>query len=399
MSSAPQSSSAPIISRRNALRLAALSVPSLAMLSLGGPASAVTTRPSGTGYVRYEDLYRSGDTLQAVVNKVTGNRVLTLPVGSFVLPNFNNGYNDGLRIGTDSAAGCRGLAGSGRDTVLRVKANVGTDRGSGVAGKQLTIAGKSGALLTNFAVRGYTQNGLLYQGIHVASCPNAELSNLYLRGASKGTTQSPPGETFGINILRSDNVTIKDCEIDGRNDAGDQVGASPIGFNESTNGKVYRTYTHHGVAGMLTFYRTQNIYTEDYRTFSTSSGPGQQGGHGINHEQSWGTIKHVRPQLYVNGTYSQVAGHTGSTGMHISLANTQTDVPDFTVVEPTYDHGPSNTNMFCVRIPDAYTVAGVRNKVKSTPKVIKNGVTLMKSDHPASGWGDKDPARYFAIIH
>lgn len=389
----------PGVSRRTALRLAALSVPTFVGLGGTGIASAVNSRPSGTGYVRYEDLYRAGDTFQAVVNKVTSNRVLTLPTGTFTLVNFKNGQHDGVRIGTGAAAGCRGIAGSGRDTIIRVKANVGTNLGNNFAGNQMAISSKSGALLTNFSLRGYAQNGLLYAGLVVSNCPNAELSNLYFRGASRGTSQSPPGETFGINVMRSDNVTIKDCEIDGRDDGGTRVAASPIGFNNASNAKVYRTYVHHGVASMLTFFRTNNIYTEDFHTFATSSGSGGQGGHGINHEQSTGTIKHVRPQLYINGRYSQVAGRSESTGMHMSLANTETDVTSFTVLEPTYDHGPSKTNMFCIAMPDGYTVAGVRNKVKTTPKIVKNGVTLLKSDHPQSGWGDKDSAKYFAIIH
>lgn len=387
------------VSRRTALRLAAVSVPALAGMSVAGTASAINYRPSGTGYVRYEDLYRSGDSFQAVVNKVTGNRVLTLPTGTFTLSGFTNGNHDGVRIGTGAAAGCRGIAGSGRDTIIRMKANVGTNLGNNFAGNQMTISSKSGALLTNFSLRGNPQNGLLHAGILVSNCPNAEVSNLYLRGASRGTSQSPPGETFGINVLRCDGVVIKDCEVDGRDDAGTRVAAAPIGFNHASNVKVYRTYVHHGVASMLTFFRTNNIYTEDFRTFSTSSGTGGQSGHGINHEQSAGTIKHVRPQLFINGKYSQVDGRTASTGLHMALANTETDVTSFTVVEPTFDHGPSRTNMFCIQISDGYTVAGVRNKVKTPPRIIKNGVTLAKSDHPLAGWGDKDPARYFAIIH
>jgi hypothetical protein len=387
------------ISRRNALRFGALSLPLLTSLPMAGTASAVTTRPSGAGYVRYEDLYRSGDSLQAVVNKVTGNRVLTLPAGTFLLSNFRNGEHEGVRIGTDSASGCRGIAGSGRDTIIRMRANVGTNLGNNFAGNQMVISSKSGALLTNFSLRGNPQNGLLHAGIVVSNSPNAEVSNLYLRGASRGTSQSPPGETFGINVMRSDGVTIKDCEVDGRDDAGMRVAASPIGFNFASNVKVLRTYVHHGVASMLTFYKTNNIYTEDFSAFSTSSGPGGQSGHGINHEQSAGTIRHVRPRLFVNGVYSKVAGSTGSTGLHMALANTETDVTSFTVVEPTFDLGPSRTGMFCIQISDGYTVAGVRNKVRTSPRIIRNGVTLSRSDHPHAGWGDKDPMRHFAIIH
>ena len=84
-----------------------------------------------------------------------------------------------------------------------------------------------------------------------------------MAGASRGYSQRPPGETFGINVMRSPRVTISDCEVDGRDSAGHRVAASPIGWNNTTDAKVYRTYCHHGVAGMLTFYNVTNIYTED----------------------------------------------------------------------------------------------------------------------------------------
>jgi hypothetical protein len=388
------------LSRRNLLRLAAASAPVIAGLSLAPSASAAVARPTGAAYVRYEDLYKAGDNLQAVINKVTGNRILTLPEGEFTVKDFRNGEKDGIRIGTGPAAGCRGLVGSGRNTVIRVAANTATrDMGNGICGNQMQIAGKPNAVLSQFSLKGYPQKAWYYAGLVVSGCNGAKLSNLYLRGASRGWSMSPPGETFGINIMRSDAVQIVDCEVDGRDDAGTRVAASPIGFNYATNVKVYRTYVHHGVASMMTFFRSTNIYTEDFHAFATSSGSGSKSGHGINHEQSGGVIKHVRPQLFINGRYSQVAGHSDSTGMHMMLCSTVADVPNFTVIDPVFDHGPSSTNMFCIAIYDGYTVAGVRNKIKSTPHIIKGGVTLKRSDHPAPGWGSKDPNQYFAIIH
>ena len=357
-------------------------------------------RPSGAAYQRYEDLYQSRDTLQGVINRVTNNRILTLPAGTWTFTDFRQGYFDGIRIGTGPAAGCRGLAGSGRNTIIRGAANTATrDSGGLIAGSQLTIANKTGAVLSNFTLKGSPQNGLYYHGILVFSCPDANVNNLYLQGGSRGYASSPPGETFGINVLRSNRTTIADCEIDGRDDAGNRVGCSPIGWNTATDAKVLRTYCHHGLAGMMTFWETTNIYTEDFKCYSTSSGPGNHSGAGINHEQSAGIIKHVRPQLIINGQYATTADHTASPGQHMMFANVDTDVTNIQILEPTWDKNASSSGMLCIFVPDRYTIAGSTQKIKSTMKIVKKGVTLLRSDHPQPGWGSKDPTKYFGWIH
>ena len=221
----------------------------------------------------------------------------------------------------------------------------------------------------------------------------------YDRGGSRGYAQRPPGETFGINVFASPRVTISDTEVDGRDDAGTRVAASPIGWNSTTDARVIRTYVHHGVAGMLTFWETRNIYTEDFRSFSTGSGTGTLGGHGINHEQSSGVIRHIRPQLYVNGAYSGVAGHTSSTSLHMMLVNVNQDLTDVQIIDPTYDRGPGSAGMFAVGMYNGYRMNGLTNKARTAPYVRKNGTVLQPSNHPTSGWDKKDPARYFAVIH
>lgn len=388
------------VSRRTALKLAAAGVPVAAGLALPATASAAPGRPTGADYVRYEDLYRSGDTFQGVINRVTGNRILTLPAGTFTMSDFTQGYYDGIRVGTGSSSGCRGIAGSGRSTIIRINSNTASrDKGSRMAGQQLTISSKSNAVLSNFTLKGGPQNGLYYKGISVQSCPDAKLSWLYLQGASRGYANSPPGETFGISVLRSDRTTISDTEIDGRDDAGTRVGASPIGWNTCSDAKIYRAYAHHGVAGMVTFWETTNIYTEDFKCFSTSSGSGSLSGSGINHEQSKGIIQHVRPTLLINGQYTSTADHTAASGPHLSFANVDGDVPTITITEPTWDKNASSSGMFCLAIRDGYHIGSSYQKIKTPPKVIKNNISLTASHHPTAGWGSKDPARYYGWIH
>lgn len=405
MTSVPMLTPGGRLDRRTVLGLAAgaVAAPVLAGLPAQRAVAAATAapgRPSGSWYVRYEDLYRSGDSLQAVINKVSGNRILTLPEGTFTIRDFRNGYYDGIRIGTDAAAGCRGIAGSGRNTVIRVLSNTATrSLRDGFCGNQITIANKQWALLSNFSLRGGPQNGMIYDGIRVSNCPDARLTWLYLRGGSRGYAQSPPGETFGINVLRSDRVAVFDSEVDGRDDAGTRVAAAPIGWNFGRDARVIRTYAHHGVASMLTFYETTNIYTEDYHMFSTSTGSGTKSGHGINHEQSQGLIRHIRPKLYVHGIYSRAADRTGTTGHHFMFANTRQDVPDIEILEPTFDPGPGSTGMMAVQIQDRYTAFPGGQHIRTAPYVRKNGITLAVSHHPVSGYGDKDPKRYYTWVH
>ena len=389
------------LSRRSVLALAgaAAAGPVLGGV-LASTAVAATPRPEGSSYVRYEDLYRSGDSLQQVIEKVTNNRILTLPTGTFTARDFRTGYYSGISIGTGAAAGCRGVAGSGRGTVIQVEANTASRSLPGAtAGSQLAVSNKPWAVLSNFTLKGGEQNGLVYHGIKVASSPDTRLTWLYVQGGSRGYANTPPGETFGINVLRSDRVKIFDTEVDGRDDSGSRVASSPIGWNYARDAAVIRTYAHHGVAGMLTFFETTNVYTEDYHAFSTSSGPGATNGHGINHEQSQGVIKHIRPKLFVNGVYSRVPGATGSTGMHFMFANTKQDVPDIEIIDPQFDKGPGSTGMMAVLIADGYSAFPGGQQIKTAPVVRKDGIVLTVSHHPTRGFGDKDPARYYTWVH
>src|SRR4051794_37669503 len=87
------------------------------VLRRAGRTLAGNVRPSGPGYVRYEDLYVGGDTLQQTFNRVTGNDILTFPEGEFIFDDgFTNGYYDCIRVPTT----CGGIAGSGNGTVFRM---------------------------------------------------------------------------------------------------------------------------------------------------------------------------------------------------------------------------------------------------------------------------------------
>ncbi len=387
----------------------------------------VWARPVGADYVTWESLVGTAEAArqaaspnsptlitQTLLQTITGNKILSLPAGIFEGTNGFVGTNRSmLGIGQGYATGCRGIVGSGSastpgtggaETIIRMRGK------TTATGNLVIVNGVANPVVAGFSLRGNQSFGdnTYHAGLILNSCTGkGTVERLYLRGASPGYANYPPGETFGINILRSPDVTISDCEVDGRDAAGTRTCASPIGWNSTTNGRVLRVYCHHGLSGMLTFWQTTGVYTEDYKCFSTSSGAGILSGSGINHEQSQGQITHVRPQLILNGNLSGAADRTASTGLHMSLANVVYDVPangGFQVIDPLWDQNYGSTGMFCFSIRDGYHVytPGLENNtqaVKSPPTVIVKGVTLLRSDHPVRGWGDKDPAKYFAWVH
>lgn len=381
--------------------------------------SATLERPTGPGYVRWEDIYVTGDTMQQTFNRVPldangQKQIVTFPEGLFEYNGFNEGYYEGFRIGGPDghAGGVKGIWGSGRNTIFRPKANTANRQLPGnIAGDQFGFNRVDNAVLKNFALHGTPQNGLYYTGIKMYMSHNLEIDNLYLRGASPGYSNYPPGETFGLNIFQCTDALVQNCEIDGRDANGNRSSSSPLGWNGtgapgaagnlSKNATVKNVYAHHSIAGMLTFWQTLNVYTEDYYSYSNGSGSGSLSGAGINHEESNGVIRHIRPKLYLTGYKSTEPGHTQNNSSHMTMQNTTADMTDVQVIEPEFDTSHSPTGMFCVSQYEHYTnkTTGATDKVESRPKIIYKGVQLQAKDHPAKGWGDWPRDQYFAVIH
>jgi hypothetical protein len=386
-----------------------------------GPDKIVSQpRPTGPGYVTYESLYTPGNTLSQVVYKVpldgSGKpQVLTLPPNQvWEISGFNDGFFDGIRIGQGGALGCRGIAGSGFTSIIRPKANSATQsNGPTIAGVTLRLEKIANPVFTNLRLEGTPQSlagqQLYYGGFTVSQCTGTpEISWLQLRGASPGYANSPPGETFGINIFKTHNCLIHDLEIDGRDNAGTRVAASPFGWNGSSmtdpvlNAQVKRVYAHHALAGMPTFWQTFGVDTEDLWSYSNGTSNGGLLGHQINHEQTWGRIRHLRPHLTLFGAFSPEAGHTNNTGTHFSVLNASYDAgADFVMTEPVWDHAHGPTGMLIMAGYNGYTggISGGSSKLVTAPTVIKNGVSLGHTTHPNSGWSSADPTKFYAWVH
>jgi hypothetical protein len=406
----------------------------------------VWSRPTGADYVTWESLVGTTTAnaqlaspqtpvllTASFMKAITGNKILSLPPGIFEAENgFNHYVNDNMiGIGQGYAAGLRGIVGSGShstpgasgaETILRMRGKVTATAGEQPHGNLIIANNVVDPYFGGFSLHGVQTRGdnVFHAGIMLASCSGKPvIERIYMKNVSPGFANYPPGETFGINIFRTPNATIRDSEIDGRDLAGNRTAASPIGWNTVINDtstvNVQRVYTHHGLTGMLTFWQTTNLITEDYYTYSWSSGTGPLSGSGINHEQSGGRIRHIRPRLFVNGAKSSgpvrgAYGHpasdntprTASNGSTFGLATGLTDAgKDFEMWYPQWDNTLGTSGIICMESYDSYPLG---QAVKTAPRIYLKDAAgadylLQKVDHPTSGWSTADPLTRFAWIH
>jgi hypothetical protein len=280
-------------SRRSVLGIGAAAALGLAVGQLGNATksnAAALPRPTGTGYVRYEDLYRAGDDLQAVINKVTGGRVLTFPEGVFTIPsNFRYGYKDGVRLGTKSGGpGCRGLVGSGRNTIFRMASSNQPKWTSGASPYMLihAVAASTEPVLKvefrNFQIQG-TNLGHEYNGLRLTRAGGV-VDNVYINGIT-GYDKLPPGETGGIAMDQCSSLRVSNTEVDGRR-AGVRVSSSPVMVNNSKGITFQDCYFHHSLTGGggIAWYRSSDSTVTRVRSEYIGSGTGKLGGYCFNHE-------------------------------------------------------------------------------------------------------------------
>lgn len=371
--------------------------------SVGRPSDLppLNVRLEGAGFQTYESLYSINDTLQQVVNKVTPGNVLTLPEGTFEMVDFSSAAGtNGLRLGTDtSGTVCRGIAGSGDNTILRMQANSST-KTPGASLNSLCLIHiwkQRQAMFANFTLEG-TEQGHDYNALRFSYCPSPTMFGVKEYGAHPGSMNYPPGETFGINVYMSDNAYVYDCEFDGRfRSTGARESASALGWNTASNAAVRNVYAHHGKTGMPTWWETTNIHTVDLVTDRNGSGSGALNGQGINHEKVGGVIRHIRPNL-------TIARSEGNTGLHFSLNNSIGaagsppfgDATDVQLLDVIHDPGPTG-GCFGVQILAGYHPPQGQTQVTS-PMIVKNGVTLTPRK-ASEGTGSPNPATQYFIYN
>jgi len=332
-------------------------------------AAGAVARKTGATYVRYEDVYVAGDTLQKTINRVTGNKVLTFPEGVFMIPaSFSNGYLDGVRLGhKDWGPGCRGLSGSGRGTIFKMLSSTKTAPTSGVNSMMLINAVPRGldpmisVEFSNFYLQG-TNLGHDYNGLRMERCTNSLIENVLVTGI-KGSNKVPPGETGSVQMQRCSYVTLNGVELDGRRD-GIRVSSSLLMPNSSDHITVNKCYFHHTYTGGggIAWYNSRDSTVTDTRSEYIGSGTGSKSGYCFNHEQT-------NRVIYRNPVMICDRKTTGGT-LHMSLnADAARGGVDnvLTVYKPIWDATTVGSGKLVV---ETWALGGATSQMQRTPPLV-----------------------------
>ena len=275
------------------------------------PSSPTPVEPSGD-VVPWQAVAQPGQDIHTVLqHPVLHGKILQLPKGVFEVTNFRDGYK-AINIPPQ----VKGLIGSGRDTIIRLKPHSSTYGHTVPAQEtrstnQLYVLrmndGTTPQLLADFWLQG-TEQGHLYNGIMVGkSQPGTTVRGLYVTGIP-GNARENPGETFGLTFWRGSHSITRSVEVDGRRIMGnsitqrvfgESVGASGLAFSTHNYAKVYDSYIHDHRHGMPTFW--QSNYGETWNLQSVRNRIG------INHERSFGTVHH------------QPVMHSAHAGYHVNF--------------------------------------------------------------------------------
>jgi hypothetical protein len=273
--------------------------------TVSGPSDG---RPVGPGYVSWEQLYRTGDSVQAVINKVTNRDVLTLPEGRFEGVDFVQGYMACLNV----PSACGGLVGvdpgafgQDRGTIFTVKpmsnsrtSLVPIQTPGGTATNEFMLlksADAPGPLeFRNFAWEG-TNQGDDYHGNYGGFKIHNQRYGVVVdrvRGAGwKGDAGAPPGEMMGFYINGYGQIVASNIALDGRREVdGPMFGA--VGMTvQNNNGASLSNITTRScrAAGFVAFQSTNgkimNLTIDSATALSSSE---LLGNGGLNLERTTG---------------------------------------------------------------------------------------------------------------
>ena len=237
----------PQISRRSILAtgtaLAGAAAVSSTVPAVAAKRKTPPRRPDGPEYIRYESLYRSGDTVSAALARLTEPKVVTFPEGRFVCSDFGSGYLAGISV----PAICRGIVGSGRGTLGGSTGTVFTmkPRSSSKGGGSRDSSGnlyvpvqdnhtpcqlgvvkqlnqRAPSVWRHFQVAG-TEQGHIFNAFQVYGTAGANrFENLLITGWD-GDSGAPPGETYGLAVNGPGAHRLSGVEVDGRRTPGGEV--------------------------------------------------------------------------------------------------------------------------------------------------------------------------------
>jgi hypothetical protein len=265
-----------------------------------GPAR--TARPTGADYIRYEDLYRSGDTVAAALARLTSSKIVTFPEGKFSCRDFNTGYQAGIAV----PALCRGIVGSGPGTLGGSSGTVFTMTTRSSTKNTRTYIPVQGTsspvqlyvmkqanqkvpgVWKNFQVAG-TDQGHIFGAFQVFETAGANVFQNLLISGWEGNNGAPPGETMGLAVSGQGAHTMTQIEADGRRAVGGQVfGATGMTFQNSVGATFRNCYSHHVRTANYVMFQSVNGTMVDCVADALSAGSYGIGNGGINLERTAG---------------------------------------------------------------------------------------------------------------
>lgn len=244
-------------------------------------------------------------------------------------------------------------------------------------------------------------------------------------GGVQGDWGAPPGETEAHTFYRSKAACfMRYCTVTGYQERSIAQGGAPtdwtadystrVGASAGAFGAESPTYENcefsdsyvsgapdiaaaGGATGTLSHNATFRYCRTNMNANHIVPNPGGKTFRAANHEGVYGTV------YYDHHDFGHLDNEPTLQMAHVFIGNTQTDAPDFTIFEPTWDRSPGSfvpaTNgAFLVQIPATY--AGAANRQTSVPTVIKNGVTLTPVTRATNaGWpSGVNPVTQFILM-
>jgi len=174
--------------------------------------------------------------------------------------------------------------------------------------------------LSGFTLRG-TDQGHLYNGLVLYDAADGSTMTDCRVAGIPGKDSVPPGETFGINVYRSNKLTLTRVEVDGRRpEDGTRVAAANVGINYSNDFAMSDCSTHHtAYSHGVTCYQARNVTLNRVRAEDCAA-------IGLNFERVSGVVN-------INGCTILRCGWT-----HVTVDSDQASAK-VTITDPIFD-GP-----------------------------------------------------------
>lgn len=276
------------VSRRSILLAGAAAAGTLATSALPAGAKTVvekalpspsSARPQGAAYIRYEDLYRRGDSVGKALARLREPKIVTFPEGKFECSDFNSGYQAGISVPSI----CRGIVGSGRGTlggstgtVFTMK-RLSSTKGRGArdsSGRlyvpvqddktpcQLNLIKqldqRAPSVWRHFQVAG-TEQGHIFSAFQVHNTAGRNRFENVLITGWDGYSGAPPGETSALAVSGPGRHLLAGVECDGRRRPGGEVfGAMGLTVQNSVGAVLDQCYGHHCRAASFVAFQSVN---------------------------------------------------------------------------------------------------------------------------------------------